>query len=214
MQQQYFNRLIKPLIFILCLLPIILLVGNFLTDRLGANPYEVLTRNSGEWTLRFLLITLAMTPLRQLIGKPWPLRLRRMLGLFTFFYAFTHMTTYLVLDQFFDWSEIWIDIIDRPFITVGMSAFVLLIPLALTSTKSMMKRLGKQWKRLHRLVYVVAICGVLHFLWLVKADLQQPLIYLALLSVLLGYRLYLWLRQRLAESARQQTFSAGLPKQP
>jgi len=137
--------------------------------------------------LRFLLLTLAMTALRQLTGSAWPLRLRRMLGLYTFFYVCIHLTTYLVLDHFFDWNEIIKDIVKRPYITLGMLAFTLLVPLAMTSTKKMMQRLGKRWKSLHKLIYVIAILGVLHFILLVKADLREPIIYaLILLSLLLA----------------------------
>lgn len=181
-------RFIKPIIFILCLLPLALLFRNFYLDELGANPFEVLTRSTGEWTLRFILLTLAMTPLRRLTGSVWPLRLRRMLGLFAFFYVCVHLLTYLWLDHFFDWEEIIIDIVKRPYITFGMLAFTLLLPLALTSTKNMMKRLGRRWKSLHKLIYVIAILGVLHFLLLVKADLREPIIYAFVLLTLLMVR--------------------------
>lgn len=183
------NRFIKPIIFILCLLPLALLFRNFYLDELGANPFEVLTRSTGEWTLRFVLLTLAMTPLRRLTGSVWPLRLRRMLGLFVFFYVCVHLLTYLWLDHFFDWEEIIIDIVKRPYITFGMLAFTLLLPLALTSTKNMMKRLGRRWKSLHKLIYVIAILGVLHFLLLVKADLREPIIYAFVLVTLFIVRL-------------------------
>ena len=182
------QRVIKPLIFILCLLPLVFLGINFIQDNLGANPFEVLTRNTGEWALRFLLLTLAMTPLRKFTGSPWPLRLRRMLGLYAFFYVCVHLSTYLVLDHFFDWQEILQDIIKRPYITLGMLAFVLLIPLAVTSTNSMMRKLGKKWKSLHKLVYLIAILAVLHFFLLVKADLKEPLIYAVILLTLLVMR--------------------------
>lgn len=182
-------RFIKPIIFILCLLPLALLFRDFYLDELGANPFEVLTRSTGEWTLRFVLLTLAMTPLRRLTGSVWPLRLRRMLGLFAFFYVCVHLLTYLWLDHFFDWDEIVIDIVKRPYITFGMLAFTLLLPLALTSTKKMMKRLGYRWKSLHKLIYVIAILGVLHFLLLVKADLREPIIYAFVLVTLFIVRL-------------------------
>lgn len=181
-------RFIKPIVFCLCLLPLILLFTNFYLDELGANPFEVLTRSTGEWTLRLLLITLAMSPVRQLTGSAWPLRLRRMLGLFTFFYVSIHLTTYIVLDHFFDWDEIIKDIVKRPYITIGMLAFTLLLPLALTSTKKMMKRLGKRWKALHKLIYLIGILGVLHFMLLVKADLEEPIIYAFILITLLLVR--------------------------
>lgn len=179
---------IKPLIFFLCLLPLVLLSTNFYLDELGANPFEVLTRSTGEWTLRFLLLTLAMTPLRQLTGSSWPLRLRRMLGLFSFFYVCVHLMTYIFLDHFFEWDEIIRDIVKRPYITIGILAFALLIPLAATSTKNMMKRLGRRWKSLHKLIYAIAILGVLHFFLLVKADLREPFIYALILFSLLLVR--------------------------
>ena len=187
--QRWQQRLGKPVIFTLCLLPFAVLVLNLLTDQLGANPIEAFTRKSGEWGLRFLLITLSVTPLKQLIKKSWPMRYRRMLGLFAFFYVCIHLSSYIVLDQFFDWSEIWADILKRPFITIGMTAFVLLIPLAVTSNKHMIRRLGRRWQHLHRLIYPIAICAVLHFFWLVKADVYWPTVYATILFFLLTYRL-------------------------
>ena len=180
--------LIKPLLFIICLVPFIVLTSGAVNDTLGVNPVEKLTLETGEWTLRLLLLTLAITPLRRISGHVWLVKLRRMLGLFTFFYACLHFTTYIWLDQFFDWQEILIDIPKRPFITVGFAAFVLLIPLALTSTNSMMRLLKKRWVQLHKLVYVIAVLGCLHFLWVVKADTLEPLIYFVILLILLGYR--------------------------
>ena len=196
---------IKPLVFLLCLVPLGLLVWGFMNDELGANPFEVLTRDSGEWTLRFLLLTLVMTPLRNLLQQAWPLKYRRMFGLFTFFYACFHLLTYLWFDQFFDWQEIWVDILKRPFITAGMFAWLLLLPLALTSTKAMMKKLGKRWKTLHRSVYLIGILGVLHFTMLVKADLREPLIYAVILLVLLGYRYLKSQKQKNRRSTASQT---------
>jgi len=181
--------LIRIPLFVLCLLPALWLVWGFFQHQLGANPFEVLTRESGLWTLRLLLLTLLVRPLAEQLGQPNLLRLRRMLGLFVFFYACLHMLTYLWFDQFFDWREIGLDIAKRPYITIGMLAFVLLIPLALTSTRNMMRRLGRRWQALHRLVYLIAPLGVLHFLLLVKADFREPLIYAGLLVLLLGYRL-------------------------
>ena len=182
------SKLIKPIIFTVCLLPLALLFRSFYLDELGANPFEVLTRSTGEWTLRFLLFTLAMSPLRQLTGSAWPLRLRRMMGLFTYFYVCVHLLTYIWLDHFFDWDEIITDVVKRPYITIGMLAFTLLTPLAFTSTKKMIRRLGKRWKPLHKLVYIIAPLGVLHFLLLVKADLKEPLIYGFILFTLLIVR--------------------------
>ncbi len=181
----------KAVIFVLALVPVAGLVRDALTGNLSAEPIDQITGLTGGWTLRFLLLTLTVTPLRQLTGWHWLARLRRMLGLFAFFYACLHLLTYLVLDQFFDWDAIVEDIVERNYILVGFSAFCLLVPLAVTSTNAMMRRLGgKRWQRLHRLVYVAAIGGVLHFLWLVKADATEPLVYAGLLLVLLGYRLY------------------------
>lgn len=179
---------IKPIVFALSLLPLAWLVFALATDRLGANPIEALTRDTGEWTLRLLLVTLCMTPLRRFTGWSWPLRMRRMLGLFAFFYACVHLTTYLWLDQFFDWGDILRDIGKRPFITVGMLAFTLLVPLAATSNRLMIRRLGRNWTRLHRLVYVIAALAVLHFWWLVKSDVREPLIYALLFLFLMLLR--------------------------
>lgn len=187
---------VKPALFVLCLVPLGLLVYDGFAGRLGANPIEVITHTTGLWTLRLLMITLAVTPLRRLTGFAWLVRLRRMLGLFAFFYGVLHLFTFLWLDQFFQWDAILRDIYKRPFITAGMSALLLMIPLALTSTNGMMRRLGAAWKRLHRLVYIVALLGVLHFFWLVKADLQRPLFYTAVAAVLLGYRLWVWAAAR------------------
>lgn len=189
MTRQQFSYIVKPLVFIACLLPLALLVMGLLQDSLGANPIEELTRRSGEWTLRFLLITLSMTPIQRLFKQTWPIKLRRMLGLYSFFYACLHLLTYVWLDQFFDWGEIILDIMKRPFILVGMLAFLLLLPLAMTSTHAMMRRLGRRWKRLHQLVYIIGGLGVLHFFWLVKKDLYSPTVYLLILMALLGFRL-------------------------
>ena len=191
---------LKALLFLLCLIPAGLLVQGFFDDTLGANPIEAITHATGEWTLRFLLITLAVTPLRKLTHWHWLVRLRRMLGLYAFFYAALHFSTYIVLDQFFDWSAIVLDVLKRPYITVGFSAFVLLIPLAVTSTHAMVRRLGgRRWQALHRSVYGIAILGVVHYWWLVKSDLTGPLIYSAILAALLGVRAW-WRNQ---ERARQ-----------
>lgn len=184
-----FRQLIKPLIFILSLLPLFILAVQYYAELLGANPIEAITHQTGDWTLRFLLLTLTATPLRRLTGWGWPIRVRRMLGLFAFFYASLHLLTYFWLDQFFDWPEIWLDILDRPFVTIGMAGFVLLLPLVATSTHAMMKRLGKSWKKLHRLAYLVPLLGVIHFWWLVKADILEPLIYGLVLGVLLVTRI-------------------------
>jgi len=185
-------RKLKVLLFLLCLVPLAKLAMETFGVAgmsLGANPVEELIHRFGIWGLNFLLITLAVTPLRRLTGKGWLLRFRRMLGLFAFFYVLMHFLTYAGLDQHFDLPLIFEDIAERPFITIGFTAFLLLIPLAATSTNAMMKRLGRRWQKLHRLVYLIAILGVVHFYWQVKLDTLEPLIYAAILAVLLGYRL-------------------------
>ncbi len=180
---------VKIAVFILALVPLARLVFGASTNGLGANPVEFITRSTGTWTLIFLCLTLTVTPLRKILGWNLLLRLRRMLGLFAFFYVLLHFTTYVWLDVFFDTAAIAKDILKRPFITVGFSAFVLMIPLALTSTNAMVKRLGgKRWQWLHRLIYPIAVLGVLHYWWLVKRDLTQPLIYAVIVALLLGYR--------------------------
>lgn len=200
----------KVAVFLLCLIPLGLLVWKGLNDALGANPIEVVTRSTGLWTLTFLAITLAVTPLRKLTRQPWLIRFRRMLGLFAFFYGTLHFLTYVWLDQFFDVHSMTKDVVKRPFITVGFSAFVLLIPLAATSTRKMIQRLGgRRWQLLHRLTYVSATAGVVHFLWLVKRDKTQPSIYAAILAVLLGYRAIVWLWPRLRALPRETQAQAA-----
>jgi sulfoxide reductase heme-binding subunit YedZ len=189
-QKKILKKVQKPVIFALCLVPFLLLAVGWVTDSLGTNPVETLTHATGEWALRFLLIGLALTPLRKLFSWHWTSLYRRMFGLFAFFYAFLHFSCYLVVDQFFDWNEIWGDIAKRKYITVGFASFVMLIPLALTSTRGMMRRLGKRWFQLHKLVYFIALGGIVHFLWLVKADLLEPLLYLALFIFLMGVRVW------------------------
>lgn len=190
----------KAVLFVACLLPLARLLILTAQDQLGANPIETITRDTGEWTLRLLLLTLLMSPLRRWFSWSWPVRVRRMLGLFAFFYATMHLGIYLWLDQFFDWTEIGYDILERPFITVGMLGFTLLLPLAITSTNRMMKRLGRDWKRLHRLAYVVPALGVVHFWWLVKSDIREPLLYGVILTVLLAVR-WRWKKSVSAASA-------------
>lgn len=186
--------LAKPLLFLACLIPLARLIVLAFTEGLGANPIEFVTRSTGTWTLVFLLITLSVTPLRRLTGYSELLRFRRMLGLFAFFYACLHFVTYIWWDQFFDWASIVKDVVKRPFITLGFTGFVLLIPLAVTSTKSMMRRLGRRWQTLHRAVYLIAVAGVVHYWWLVKKDITQPALYGFVLALLLGYRLFGWWR--------------------
>lgn len=197
---------LKTLTFVLCLLPLAYYGWGAWHDALGANPVEAVTRGMGTWTLNLLLVTLAITPLRKLTGWHTALRLRRMLGLFTFFYAALHLTTYLWFDQFFDWDEIAQDILKRPFITVGMAAFVLLVPLAATSSNRAIRRLGgRRWQALHRSVYVIAILAVLHYSWLVKADQAQPLLYGGILLLLLGIRAFWRERERKEQLAGKYT---------
>ncbi|MGH8119320.1 MAG: sulfite oxidase heme-binding subunit YedZ [Gammaproteobacteria bacterium] len=189
----------KKIVFLLCLVPFAVLIFNALTDNLGTNPIEAIRLFTGDWTLYFLLLTLAVTPVRRVFHWNELIRYRRMLGLYAFFYANLHFFSYLILDQFFDWQEIWLDVLKRPYITIGTAAFVMLIPLAVTSTNNMMKRLGKNWKRLHSLIYVAATLGILHFLWLVKADVRKPLLLGAILVILLVLRLpYLQVRNPFA----------------
>ncbi|MCK9605469.1 MAG: sulfoxide reductase heme-binding subunit YedZ [Methylomonas sp.] len=186
---------IKLAAFMLALIPLFKLCFSAYLDKLGANPIEKISHITGYWTLTFLLITLTPTPLRRLSGWAWPVRLRRMLGLFAFFYGCLHFLTYLVLDQFFDWDSIVKDIVKRPYITVGFPAFVMMIPLAVTSTDNMIRRLGgKYWRMLHTLIYPSAIGGVVHYWWLVKKDLTNPIIFAALLGVLLAIRVVYRLR--------------------
>lgn len=180
---------IRIAIWLVCLLPLARLVILGAGNGLGANPIEFITRSTGTWTLVGLLITLSITPLRKLTGLSWPVRFRRLFGLFAFFYACLHFTTYIWLDQFFDPAAIAKDIVKRPFITVGFSAFVLLTPLAATSSQRMMKRLGRHWQQLHRMIYAIAGLGVVHYWWLVKKDITQPLIYACVLALLLAMRL-------------------------
>jgi sulfoxide reductase heme-binding subunit YedZ len=183
-------RYFKPVIFLACLAPLANLAWRGFHDELGANPIEAITHSTGTCTLVFLLITLSVTPLRKLTRQYWLINLRRMFGLFAFFYGCLHLTTYVWLDKFFDVHQMLADIAKRRFITAGLAGFVLMIPLALTSTKSWIRRLGgKRWQALHRLIYLGAAAGVIHYIWLVKADLRSPLRYAFVLLVLLGYRI-------------------------
>ena len=197
------SRSVRIAIFVLCLVPLASLIYGTLADTLGANPIETITRTTGTWTLRFLVITLAVTPLRRLSGWHGIIRVRRMFGLFAFFYGALHFLTYIWLDQFFDVDAMVRDVMKRPFITAGFTGFVLMVPLALTSTSGMIRRLGgRRWQRLHRLVYVAAIAGVVHYWWLVKADLQRPQIYAALVGLLLAFRVVMAIRRRSGPGVR------------
>lgn len=190
-------RASKFLVFPLCLGPLWVLIWKGFHDLLGANPVDVITRTTGRWTLTFLLITLSISPARKLLRLPWLIRFRRMLGLFAFFFGSLHLMTYVWLDKFFNVPEMLHDIVKRPFITAGMTAWGLMLPLALTSTAGSIRRLGgKRWRNLHRLIYFSATSAVIHFLWLVKADLRRPLTYGAILTSLLALRVALWTIER------------------
>ncbi len=204
---------VKPLIFLLCLLPFAWLVFGAFTDRLGANPAEYLIRSAGDWTLRFVCIVLAVTPLRVMFKLSGLARLRRMLGLFVYFYVVVHLLSYSWLDMSFVVADIAKDIAKRPFILVGFSAFVLLTPLALTSFNRAIKALGaKRWQRLHKLVYVIAGLGLLHFFWIRagKNNFNEVLIYAAIIAVLLGWRVYNFLgKRRLQQGSSARAAVAG-----
>jgi len=196
-------RYFKPVIFLVCLLPLGRLGWRGFYAELGANPIEAITHGTGDWTLIFLLVTLSVTPLRRLTRQYWLIGLRRMFGLFAFFYGTLHLMTYVWLDKFFDVHEMLADIAKRRFITAGMTAFTLMIPLALTSTKwSIRKMGGKRWQVLHRLIYFSAAAAVIHYIWLVKADLKKPLEYAFVLAVLILYRIVAWLVERAKTNAR------------
>lgn len=196
------KKWIKAPIFLLCLAPLGVLGWEALHNELTANPIEFITHATGDWTLRFLVITLAITPLRRLLGLPALIRFRRMTGLFAFFYGCLHFTTYIWLDQFFDVRSMWKDVHKRPFITLGFTAFVLLIPLAVTSTAGWIRRLGgRRWQMLHRAIYVSAVAGAAHYYWLVKSDVRKPLEYGGIVALLLAWRLGVWLRKRMQPAA-------------
>lgn len=195
------NKWTKAVIFLACLIPLGILMWETLHGELTANPIEFVTHATGDWTLRFLILTLCVTPLRKILGLPELIRFRRMLGLFAFFYAFLHFSMWIGVDKFFDWSEMIKDVEKRRFITVGFTGFVLLIPLAWTSTAGWIRRLGgKRWQMLHRAIYLSAIAGVIHYYWLVKSDEHKPLQYAAVVGVLLAWRLGAWLRGKWRKS--------------
>jgi methionine sulfoxide reductase heme-binding subunit len=189
-------RLIKALVFVSCLVPAALLARGLYTGNLGINPAETLQLETGIWALRFLLASLAITPLRRLFGWNRLVQYRRMLGLYAFFYATLHLATYLVLDRYFDWAGVVEDVAKRPFITLGMLAFALMVPLALTSTKGWIRRLGRRWQTLHRLVYLAGIAASLHFIWKVKVAIGEPVYYAAILAALLAIRVVVSWRKR------------------
>jgi sulfoxide reductase heme-binding subunit YedZ len=204
------NRTLKPIVFTVALIPLLRLAVLGWLGELGANPIEMITHQTGLWTLTLLLVTLAITPVRRITGQLWLIQYRRMLGLFAFFYAVLHMLTYVWLDQFFDFHSMLKDIVKRPFITMGSAAFLMLVPLALTSTQNAIRRLGRRWQQLHRLVYGSAVAGVIHFVWLVKKDIRQPMIYALVLATLLGYRVFAQVLKRY--SSRQA--SRAVPVAP
>jgi len=187
---------VKAAIFILCLLPLVHYVYGALTNQLGANPVEAMTRGTGDWALYLLWITLAVTPLKKITGWSQLIRYRRMLGLFMFFYASMHLLTYVWFDQFFNLEDILRDIVKRPFITIGFTSFVLLVPLAITSNNFMMRKLKTRWKKLHQLVYLISVMVLVHFIMMTKADYKLPLILGVILAVLLGFRLISYIKSQ------------------
>jgi sulfoxide reductase heme-binding subunit YedZ len=198
----------KAVLFLVCLGPLAAIVVPFILHATIPDPLQFIQHGTGDWTLRFLVFTLAITPLRQLLHRPELIRFRRMLGLFAFFYGCLHFTTYLVFDKIFDVHEIWKDIYKRPFITVGFLALTLLVPLAITSTAGWIRRLGgRRWRILHRAIYISAVCGVIHYYWLVKSAVIRPLFYAALVGLLLAWRVGDWLLRR-----RRNALAGGLPQ--
>ncbi len=199
---KYFNS-IKVLLHLLCLFPLVRLIVKYFNDDLTANPIEFLTHSTGTWALVILLASLAITPLRKIKALNWIIKFRKLLGLYAFLYVCLHFSIYIGLDHFFAWARIVDDIAKRPYVTVGFAAFVMLVPLALTSNKFSIRKLtGKRWQQLHWLVYPAAICGVVHYYWLVKADITEPLMYAAALAVLLGIRIFYKLKPQ-ARSPRE-----------
>jgi len=204
------RRWLKIPIFFLCLTPVLLLARNAYLQILGPNPIETITHDTGDWTINFLTATLAISPLRRLLGLPELIRYRRMSGLFAFFYGCLHFTTYLWLDKFFDFHEIVKDVYKRPFITAGFVGFTAMVPLAVTSTAGWIRRLGgRRWQMLHRLIYLTAIAGVIHYYWLVKSDVRKPLLYAAIISLLFAERIVRW---RLTTTARSPRAPFSPPK--
>ena len=190
------GKKIKPVLFLLLLAPIAMLAYRFYSEGFGANPIETINRFTGDWALRILLLTLAISPLIRITRWNNIIQYRRMVGLFAFFYVCVHLTSYVVLDQFFDFGAIIDDVFKRPFITAGFSSFILLIPLAITSTNKMVKRLQYRWIQLHRLIYLIAMLAVLHFWWMVKVDTREPMIYAIILAILLGFRLVYFIKRK------------------
>jgi sulfoxide reductase heme-binding subunit YedZ len=203
--------IVKTVVWAACLLPLLRLAWKGFRGGLGANPIEFITLSTGTWTLVLLLATLAVTPLRRLTGQSWLIRLRRLVGLFAFFYGVLHFITYIWLDKFFDVPDMMKDVVKRPFITAGFLAFLLLIPLAVTSTAGAIRRMGgRRWQLLHRLIYISGVSAVIHFWWKVKADVREPAIYAIVLALLLCIRLAFWIRARLLQSVT--TLRRGEPR--
>jgi len=193
----FLSRWTKAVLFALCLVPLANLAWRAYTQDLTANPVEYLTHKAGDWTIRFLMITLAITPLRLLFRQPQLVRFRRMFGLFAFFYGVLHFTVWFCIDKFFDFQEMGKDIVKRPFITIGLAGLIMMTPLALTSTNGWVRRLGyKRWQKLHRLIYAIALAGVIHYYWLVKSDIRLPLMYGAIWATLMMFRVVDWNRKR------------------
>lgn len=196
------SRWTKVALFLLCLVPLGALIWFGFNQDLTANPLEYITHYTGDWTIRFIMIALAVTPLRVIFNRPALTKFRRMLGLFAFFYACLHLLTWMWFDRQFQIAGMWEDIAMRPYITVGTASFLAMLPLAITSTAGWVRRLGfKRWQRLHRLIYFAGVAAVIHYLWLVKSDIRSPLMYGAILAVLLGFRVVVWLKKR-AKTAR------------
>jgi sulfoxide reductase heme-binding subunit YedZ len=194
----------KAIVFVLCLIPHAFIAWKFVSDRLGANPIRELEIETGLWTLRLLAVTLAVTPARQLLGWNWLQKYRRMLGLFTFFYASVHLSMWAGVDWFFAWRDMWQEIVKHKYILIGMTTWLLMVPLAITSTRRWVRRLGKGWTRLHRLVYVAAITGTIHYLWAVKKDTFFPVVYLGVFAALLAYRV-IFARRKSRRAPRSQS---------
>jgi len=204
------NPWTKRILFIFCLIPLGILGWRGYNADLTANPIEFITHYTGDWTIRFLLITLSITPLRMLLNRPQITRYRRMFGLFAFFYGVCHFSVWFVLDKFFSLSDMWVDVIKRRYITVGMLALLIMIPLAVTSTNGWVKRLGyAKWQKLHRIVYLAPAAGVVHYWWLVKSDIRLPAMYGAILAVLMIYRVFTWTRKKTSTPRRAPTVATA-----
>jgi sulfoxide reductase heme-binding subunit YedZ len=212
---RFVRHVVKPLVFLGCLIPLGLLIWNYSTDNLSANPLADITHETGTWTLRFLVLTLSITPIKRITGWNSVQQLRRMVGLFAFFYVCLHFATYIYLDKFFDWPEVFKDVTKRPFITVGFTAMLMLLVLAITSPDFMVRWVGgKRWKNIHKMVYLAASFGVVHYYWLVKADTRRPLIYGAIIAFLLSYRLWVFLSHRNSKGPNQKTQTESVEPNP